>query len=125
MEVYERKGVKRFSVRGGITFVCSFVLTIFRYIDRIENEKLRTTLKLNAALFIFSGSIAIVSFLAIAFFYIVAFYIALKILMYILWIIAGKPSDGGSEISDVFSTLKNLLLKLKKTEENPHKFRTF
>lgn len=128
MEVYETKGVKRFSVRGGIWFVCSFVLTIFRYIDRIENEKLRAALKLNAASFIFSGSIAIVSFLAIAFFYLVALYIAFKIIMYILWLIAGRPSgDGyGSDLSDIVSTLKKLLKYIKKSEEtSTSKFRRF
>ena len=128
MEVYETKGVKRFSVRGVIWFVCSFVLTIFRYIDRIENEKLKSALKLNAASFIFSGSIAIVSFLAVAFFYLVALYIAFKIFVYILWLIAGRPSgDGyGSDLSDIVSTLKMLLNKIKKSEETTsHKFGRF
>ena len=128
MEVYETKGVKRFSVRGAIWFVCSFVLTIFRYIDRIENEKLKSALKLNAASFIFSGSIAIVSFLAVAFFYLVALYIAFKIFVYILWLIAGRPSgDGyGSDLSDIVSTLKKLLKYIKKSEEtSTSKFRRF
>lgn len=80
MEAYEVKSVSRFSVDGIVKTVCLAIVTTFKYIDKIENSRLRTGLKLNAVSAIVSITLALLSFLLIAF-----FYIAITIL--VIWVL--------------------------------------
>jgi hypothetical protein len=84
MEAYETKGASRFSVSGIIKTFCSILVRTFNYIDKIENSRLRTGLKLNAVSVIVSITIALISFLLIVSFYIVMTLIALYLLYYLL-----------------------------------------
>lgn len=80
MEGYEKKGVNNFfSVSGVIKTVCSTIVRTFKFIDRIENPKLRTGLKLNAVSIILSITVALISFLVIAVIYVALILIGLYI----------------------------------------------
>ena len=70
MESYETTSVSRFSVGGIVKTVCAVIITTFKFIDKIENPRVRTGLKLNAVSAIVSITLALLSFLLIAFFYI-------------------------------------------------------
>ena len=80
MEAYETNSVSRFSVGGIVKTVCSAIVMTFKFIDKIENPRLRTGLKLNAVSAIVSITLALLSLLLIAF-----FYIAITIL--VIWIL--------------------------------------
>ena len=80
MEAYETNSVSPFSVGGIVKTVCSVIVATFKLIDKIENPRLRTGLKLNAVSAIVSITLALLSLLLIAF-----FYIAITIL--VIWIL--------------------------------------
>ena len=84
MEAYEAKSVSRFSVGGIVKTVCSVIVTTFKFIDKIENPRVRTGLKLNAVSAIVSITLALLSLLLIAFFYIAITILAMWILYKLL-----------------------------------------
>ena len=117
MEAYETKGLKRISFGNAIKILCFIIIKTFKHIDKIENDKLRTTVKLNAVSLIVSAAVALVSFLVIAFLYIVALYICFKLLMYILWLVGGRPSGNGygNDLQEMFQTLKRIFRAILKS----------
>ena len=87
MEAYETKNVSRFSVGGIIKTVCSVIVGTFKYIDKIDNPRLRTGLKLNAVSVIVSITFALIPFLLIAFYYIAITVIAIAIAVIALYLL--------------------------------------
>ena len=84
MESYETNSVSPFSVGGIVKTVCSVIVATFKLIDKIENPRLRTGLKLNAVSAIVSITLALLSFLLIAFFYIAIIILSIWILYKLL-----------------------------------------
>ena len=80
MESYETASVSRFSVDSIVKTVCSVIVTTFKFIDKIENPRLRTGLKLNVVSAIVSITLALLSCILIA-----SLYIAMTIL--IIWVL--------------------------------------
>ena len=84
-EVYETENVKLLSQHGRIKIFCSLVVKTFNYIDKIENPKLRTGLKINAASIIVLLSFALMSVLLFATAYIALAIITGLITLYVMW----------------------------------------
>ncbi|RZN35121.1 MAG: hypothetical protein EF813_09130 [Methanosarcinales archaeon] len=87
MEAYETKSVSRFSVGGIVKTVCSVIITTFKFIDKIENPRLRTGLKLNAVSAIVFITLALLSFLLIALFYIAIVILYVVITILVIWVL--------------------------------------
>jgi len=113
IEKFETKGFKRLSLGNLIRIFCTFLIKILTYGDKIEDPRIRTAVKLNALSVTVLAMLMILSFSLVAVFYIVGFYIAFKLLMYMLWWLGGKPNkvygeECGTEFRDISNTLKGL-----------------
>ena len=113
IEKFETKGFKRLSLGNLIRIFCTFIIQILTFGDKIENPTIRTAVKLNTLSVTVLAMLVILSFSLIAIFYIIGFYIAFKLLMYMLWWLGGRPNkvygeECGTEFRDIFNTLKGL-----------------
>ena len=94
IEKFETKGFKRLSLGNLIRIFCTFVIKILTYGDKMEDYRIKTAFKLNILSVTVLAMLVILSFSLIAIFYIIGFYIAFKLLMYMLWWLGGKPNEG-------------------------------